>query len=198
MRCTGRHDGGATQERETVRPGWVLWLLIFGLVVLLSACGGPSAPNPPGGRYTSAPYHFSVNYPQGWQANVAPGASDTIPLTVIITRTGGNQVASHVSTFTIVVFDLKALGKLDKKLAARLKNLGSDKSLHSTQIAGVAGYQSAPVDQPVTGAADVSITHTDYYILRGNYEYQLSTDAVSSDDAKGALETILNSFAFTS
>lgn len=192
-------------------------LLIVG--VMMAACGGPSAPNPPASTCVSGQYHFQMNYPQGWQAqvvvvkvdpassplscvqagsaNITPGGSAAIPLTVILTHTNGKQVASHVSTFTIAVVNLTELQKVDPNSAKQARALDKDKSLHALQLAGTTAYKSDPVDQPVTGA-EVSITHTDYYIVRDTFEYQISTDSVSDDGAQGALQDMLQSFAFIS
>ncbi|GAC1455210.1 MAG: hypothetical protein PVSMB4_15770 [Ktedonobacterales bacterium] len=43
----------------------------------------------------------------------------------------------------------------------------------------------------------LSDTHTDYYLVHGGYEYQLSTDAVSNDNAAPALAAMLRSFVIT-
>lgn len=202
---------------------WRRWTLFAPLLLLLSilvaACGGPSAPNPPARSCVSSPYHFQLNYPDGWKAqvvvvkvdpaaspltcvqagsaDVTPGGSAAIPLTVILTHTNGKQVASHVSTLTIEVISLSDLQTIDPNSAKKARELAQDKTLHALQLAGTTAYKSDPVDQPVTGA-DVSITHTDYYLVRGTFEYQLSTDSVSDDDAQSALQSMLQSFAFTS
>ncbi len=185
----------------------------------MAACGGPSAPNPPASTCVSSQYHFQVNYPQGWQAqvlvikkdattspltclqadssNIHDGGSAAIPLTVVLTHTNGKQVASHVSTFTIEVIDLTALQQIDAKSATAARQLSKDKTLHALQLAGITAYKDDPVDQTVAGA-DIKITHTDYYLVRDSLEYQLSTDAVSDDGAQDALQSMLQSFAFTS
>lgn len=218
---------GSVPSEQRAKAGWTaqprrtmvlpLFLLLVG--ALMAACGGPSAPNPPASTCVSSQYHFQLNYPQGWQAQVVvvkanqsaspltcvkagsaditPGGSAAIPLTVILTHTNGKQIASHVSTFTIEVIDLTALQQIDANSAKAARQLNKDKSLHTLQLAGITAYKDDPVDQPVTGA-DVSITHTDYYLVRDSFEYQLSTDAVSDDGAQDALQTMLQSFAFTS
>lgn len=194
----------------------VLLLCVLGIVT--AACGGPSAPNPPARTCVSSQYHFQLNYPEGWKAqavvvkvdpsaspltcvqagsaDVTPGGSAAIPLTVILTHTNGKQVASHVSTLTIEVISLSELQRIDADSAKKARELAKDKTLHGVQLAGTTAYAADPVDQPVTGA-DVSITHTDYYLVRDAFEYQFSTDAVSDDGAQAALQSMLQSFAFT-
>jgi hypothetical protein len=116
---------------------------------------------------------------------------------MILTHTNGKQVASHVSTLTIEVISLSELQRIDAASAKKAHELAKDKTLHALQIGGATAYRSDPVDQPVTGA-DVSITHTDYYLVRDAFEYQISTDAVSDDGAQAALQSMLQSFALTS
>jgi hypothetical protein len=212
-----KRNSAVSREVRRYRP--VLFVaLLCTLGIIMGACGGPSAPNPPARTCISGQYHFQLNYPDGWKAqavvvkvdpsaspltcvqagsaDVTPGGSAAIPLTVILTHTNGKQVASHVSTLTIEVISLSELQRIDADSAKKARELAKDKTLHAVQLAGLTAYESDPVDQPVTGA-DVSITHTDYYLVHDSVEYQLSTDAVSDDGAQAALQSMLQSFAFT-
>jgi hypothetical protein len=169
---------------------------LLGLVVLLalSACGTvASTPKHdlPGGVYTNAPYHFRIAYPQGWQVNVSPAreSSAISPVTVLITRSGELQAnGSLVSTFTIIVLSTGAA-----PVATAVARLRKDPSVHALTLSGMPAYQAAPVQQPIPNT-QFSDTHTDYFLIHGGYEYQLSTDAVQGDNASAALEAMLQSF----
>lgn len=158
----------------------------------LAACGARSsqpALNLPQGTYTSATYHFSISYPAGWQANVAPDGSQIIPLTLLITRTSDRQApGSLIATLTIAVFNLS-----NPAMAASTAQLRTDPTKHHVTIAGLMAYASAPTQQQVPGTTATD-THVDYYLIHGGYEYQLSTDAVSRDHANAALSAMLASF----
>lgn len=142
-------------------------------------------------------------------ASPTPGAIVAVPLQVSITRTGARTTEVPViSTFAITVWDLH-----DLSAAAQAANLVHDPALHSVTIGGQQGYATVPVREPIlpaggtggttatgtagTTASAVTDTHTDYYVLRDGFEYQISTDAISGDNADGALQAMLQSFTFT-
>jgi hypothetical protein len=191
------------------RRGGVAGVGILFMGLALAACGQKAAapPQPPGGICKNDTLHFSLTYPKGWLANVAPqslsatpaanltcDALTTLPASIFITRTGSTQPAgSLVSTFTISVLDAhnpdiaKSITRLQQQAAA------PNAPLHVTKIAGLPAYQSNPVQQqlPNSGASD---THVDYYIITPKYEYALSTDSVQGDAADEALQAMLSSF----
>lgn len=161
------------------------------LCLALQACGGsPSAPNPPGGVYSSVAYGFKVSYPTGWKVN-ALTAPTSAPLILIITKSAVSSApGAQVSTFTLDVLSLK-----DKSIAANAALLPKNKSLTHITLAGLPAYRDTPsVEQ--TPNSSVVVTHTDYYLLHGDFEYQISTDAVSGDTT--ALQGIVNSFSIIS
>ena len=170
------------------------------LVCLVSAaCGTASAPtlNLPGGTYTSADFDFHITYPRNWLANPSeatpPGdaASDPIPFTLTITRTGdAHSDAALVSTCTITVMNLK-----NSDIAKSVDGLATNTTLQTMTIGGAAGYVSAPLVQDIPNS-QISVTHTDYYVAHGGYEYQISTDSVKGDHADGDLRGMVQSFGF--
>lgn len=175
-------------------------ILVVAVVASLSiaACGSPTVPQLPAGAYSNTTYNFHIAYPRNWKANPfvsTPAAGDTspsaIPFTLVITRTGDTHgVAAFISTCTITVMNLK-----NSDIAKSAKSLASDKTLQPVKIGGVQGYKSSPLVQNVPNS-QISVTHTDYYVLHGDYEYQLSTDSVKGDNADGDLQSIIASFAF--
>ncbi|MEO7003287.1 MAG: hypothetical protein ABI068_15850 [Ktedonobacterales bacterium] len=176
-------DGGANVNRRA--PGALIACLLLSLALV--ACGSQPPPNLPGGTYSSAQYHFKVTYPNGWQTNASTQASATAPLILIITRSSvRSEPGSLVSTFTLDVLSLQ-----DKSVAALAKKLPTNKSLTRTTLAGLTAYTDTPLQQQSTNG-QVTITHTDYYLVHGAYEYQLSTDALTGDSS--ALASIVNSF----
>lgn len=184
------------------RPGrrYALALTLAGMMCLaLAACGSASAPklNLPGGTYSSATYDFHITYPRNWLANPseATPASDgsvlPIPFTLIITRTGdAHSAASLISTCTVTVMNLK-----NSDIAKSAAGLATNKFLQTMSIGGVSGYASAPLAQDIPNS-EISVTHTDYYVVHGGFEYQISTDSVKGDNADGDLRSIVESFSF--
>jgi len=169
--------------------GWASGVLIacLALSLTLAACGTQAPPNLPGGTYSSAQYHFKVTYPNGWKTNVSTQASATVPLILIITRSSAlNESGSLISTFTLDVLNMQ-----DKDIAKLAKQLPTNKSLTRTTLAGLTAYTDTPMQQQSSNG-QVTITHTDYYVVSGGYEYQLSTDALTGDGP--ALASIVNSF----
>jgi len=162
-------------------------LIGIGLLCLaLAACGNPSAPNPPAGVYSSAAYGFTVRYPTGWKAN-ALTAQTSAPLILIITKSAtGSTPGAQVSTFTLDVLSLS-----DKSIAANAALLPKNKTLTHITLAGQPAYRDTPATQSAQGSS-VVVTHTDYYLLHGGYEYQISTDAIPGDAT--AVQGIVNSF----
>ncbi len=160
------------------------------LCLALTACGNPSAPNPPGGVYSSAAFGFKVSYPTGWKANALTAATSA-PLILIITKSAtGSTPDAQVSTFTLDVLRLS-----DKTIAASAALLPKNKTLTHITLAGLPAYRDTPITQNGQGAS-VAVTHTDYYAVHGAFEYQISTDTVPGDAA--AMQGIVNSFTFVS
>jgi len=176
----------------------IKWCLISLAVVALAACGRSAPPlqAPIGGVYTSKEYHFSVTYPSGWQVNNSSGtvASSTIPLEIVITRVNAQASGgAQVSSFTVAVFNAH-----NKDVAAEINNLllqahAAKSTLKPITIGGINGYQDKSVQTTIPGS-QITDTHTDYYLLTSNYEYQISIDALSSDNVTGVLQAMLQSF----
>jgi hypothetical protein len=161
--------------------------------LMLAACGESL----PGGTYTSSAYHFRVSFPAGWQATAASGDAATIPLVVTFTRSSAHTSgAPMVSTLTVTVLNLS-----DRYLFGAAAKLAHDPRLQRTTLSGLPAYASPPDQQAIPGAmgtpSALTDTHTDYYLVHGGYEYQLSTDAVSGDNADADLQSMLQSFALT-
>jgi hypothetical protein len=154
--------------------------------MLTAACGDSSLP---GGVYTSQQYHFKVSYPAGWQANAKQQSDAPAPLIVIITRSSERSTAgSIISSLTIDVLDLNNAG--GPQVAAQL---AQDKSLTPITLSGLTAYRDQPTRQQGAGnVSNFAVTHTDYFIVHGAYEYQISIDALSGDEA--ALDTMARSF----
>jgi hypothetical protein len=191
------------------------------LLVALGACGTTQnyvAPPLPGGTYTSAPYHFKIQYPAGWSATVAGcdatqvtgsgcatlGGTATsnqpsaAPLQITITHTAQHTTtAPTVSTFSITVLDLSVAS-----VAAQAAGIAQDTGLHPTNLAGLPAYASTPSQQALPGAggtpsATLVDVHTDYYLVHGGYEYLISVDMLSGDSSQADLDAMLRSFALS-
>ncbi|HLY31605.1 MAG TPA: hypothetical protein VKQ36_11290 [Ktedonobacterales bacterium] len=162
------------------------------LCLALQACGSgnPAPPSVPGGVYKSVTYHFQVRYPAGWQAN-ATTANTSAPLILTITQTNVRSAqGALISIFTLEVLSLK-----DPTVRKSANQLASDKTLTHITLAGLPAYRDTPLTQQSPGA-QASVTHTDYYLLHGAYEYQISTDALKGEEA--TLQSIVNSFTIVS
>ena len=167
-------------------PGVALTLLAF-LMFALSACGTTTT-SLPGGVYASAQYHFSVTYPTGWEANTSSQPNAPSPLIVIITRSGTHQPpGSQISSLTIDVLDMSNAG-----VAQTATALSKNKALSKTTFGGQPAYSDKPT---VETNAGVSLTHSDFYVVRGAYLYQVSTDALAGDGP--ALDTMAQSFTLS-
>lgn len=194
-------------------------LALMGMLAL-AACGQSFTSNLrplPGGTYANATYHFTIAYPSGWSYTVLSCGSDQqggsgcdslqgtsassgaapIPLQVTITREGVLTTNSPaVSALTITVLDLS-----DEYVAKSAAGLASDASLKKTTLAGTTAYASAPVQQEIPGSNGTpsanTDTHTDYYLVHGAFEYQITVDALSGDGSEAALQDMVQSFAFT-
>lgn len=181
---------------------WLLRTLAIALAgmacLIIAACGSPTVLHLPGGVYSSTTYGFHVTYPPNWKANPsestpsgAGSAVTAIPFNLIITRTGDtHSVASLISTCTITVMNLK-----NSDIATSAATLPTDKALQPATIGGVQGYKSSPLTQDIPNT-QISVTHIDYYVVHGDYEYQISTDSVKGDNANSDLQSIIASFAF--
>jgi hypothetical protein len=156
------------------------------VVALIAACGEPSLP---AGVYTNQQYHFKVSYPAGWQVNVSQQSDADAPLIVIITRSGAHSVTgSIISSLTIDVLKLSDVGgpQISTQLA-------QDKTLTPVTLSGLTAYQDKPTQQKGAGnESSFTVTHTDYFIVHGGYEYQMSIDALSGDES--TLEAMTHSF----
>lgn len=182
------------------------WLLRASAAVLMgvaclviAACGSPSTPqlHLPGGTFSSATYGFHVTYPRNWKLNPydatpsASGSAVAIPFNLVITRTGDtHSAASLISTCTITVMNMK-----NTDIAKSAANLATNKALHAATIGGAQGYKSSPLVQNIPNT-QISVTHIDYYVIHGGYEYQISTDSVKGDNADADLESMIASFGF--
>ena len=190
---------GVRVVRAVGRRGYGRWAVLTLALLLALAVSGcrlkTAAVKPtalPGGLYTNAQYHFAVRYPTGWNPNVAATGSAVAPLQVTITRSSdlsGN--GSVVSTFTIDVFDAT-----NATIPKTITNLPKQAGVQRITLAGVPAYQSPSASQQIPGSS-VTVTHTEYDIITGGYEYQLSTDAVQGDGADAALSGMLSSFQIT-
>lgn len=165
----------------------------------IAACGSPSAPtlNLPGGTYSSATFDFHITYPRNWLATPSEatpssdGSSDAIPFSLTITRAGdARSAAALVSTCAIIVMNMK-----NSDIATSAKELTTNTTLTATTIGGATGYVSAPLIQDIPNS-QISVTHTDYYVIHGGYEYQISTDSVKGDNADADLRAMVASFGF--
>lgn len=180
--------------RVSLRIALVLW--IFGSLALAACRGTTTQPTLPGGTYRSDTFHFSVTYPAGWQVNIAPAAtaSQGIPLHIAITRTSTLQSTNAlISNCSILV-----LNTHDSNIAIQINLLreriaGKDARLHAVSLGGRPGYQEQPVRQEIPGT-QVSDTHTNYYLLLSDYVYEISTDAISSDNVDALLQSMVASF----
>jgi hypothetical protein len=181
--------------RQSTGP--LMWALVLLAVAALSACrSAPPPPSTAGGTYTSARYHFSVTYPSGWQVNTPHGStlSTTVPLEIVITRIDAQAAGgAQVSAFTLAVYNAK-----DQVAATQINQLltkahQADSPLKPITISGKSGYQDKPVEGTVPGT-QVTDTHIDYFLITTNYEYQISIDALSSDNSMSELQGMLKSF----
>lgn len=180
---------------QRVRDSGGLALLACGVLLaclMVQACGpsNPAPPSVPGGSYTSATYHFKVTYPAGWRAN-ATLANTRAPLILTITQSNVRSAQGAL----ISIFTLNVLSLSDPTVRASSNKLASNPALTHITLAGRPAYRDAPVTQQSPGA-QTSITHTDYYLVYGGYEYQMSTDALQGDTA--TLQSIVNSFTIVS
>ena len=154
-------------------------MVVAGL--LLAACRtSVAAPNPPAGVYKSAPLHFSVSYPTGWQAAPTPAdqSSPAVPLTLVITRSGDTAATGSVSSFMLTVFDLRVGAVATPAAQLKQKALAPNSPLRAVTLAGQTAYQDAPAQRPLPGGSNLTISHTDYYLFTASYEYQISVESV--------------------
>jgi hypothetical protein len=187
----------ALSGRRSLQAALALCILVG---VALAGCRSTPTQAPlPGGTYRNDAFHFSVNYPAGWQVNIAPAAdaSQGIPLHVVITRTSTVQTTNElISNWSLLVLNTR-----DSNIAAQIKPLKDriqrhDANLHAMTLGGEPGYQEQPLQQQIPGT-DASDTHTNYYLLLGDYVYEISTDAISNDHADAALQSMITSFTIT-
>lgn len=169
---------------------------MLALALAVCGCGTTSTqlPPEPSGTYASATYHFSVTYPDGWKTTTLPGGSTAIPLTITITHIGSAQAeGAFVSTFTLAVIDTTSPDEATP--VAQLKQqIAAHAALTPITLSGQSAYQDTPQQKTLPNGGP-TITHTDYYLLAGRYEYAISTDAVSTDSGAGAaLLAMVHSF----
>lgn len=194
-------QSGRVYVQHRTRSGYISKRLILALCVLVSlalaACRATTTQSTlPGGTYRNDTFHFSVSYQTGWQVNVAPAstASQGIPLHVVITRTTSLQSnSSLVSNCSITVLNTQNsdVALLLKPLKDRIQR--KDTRLRAVSLGGQPGFQEEPVRQDIPGT-QLSDTHTNYYLLLGTYVYEINTDAISSDNADAALQSMVASF----
>jgi hypothetical protein len=171
-------------QRRSLASAFAACALAFCLASM-AACGGSTLP---AGTYSSAPYHFKVSYPAGWQANISQQSGAAAPLILIITRSGSPTSGALTSSLTIDVLVLSDVGGPNVAV-----NLAKDKTLSPATISGFPGYQDQPAQQQGAGNMSAEIvTHTDYYLVHGDYEYQISLDALPGDQK--TLNTMARSF----
>lgn len=195
-------------------------LLALTAILALAACGTTYKSNLrplPAGTYTSAAFHFKITYPSGWGYTVLSCGTDQhggsgcdslhgttastgptpIPLQLSITREGVLTTDSPaVSELTVTVLDMS-----DSNVAAAAAGVATDPTLSKITLAGIAAFASKPLQQAIPGSngtpSAITDTHTDYYLIHGGFEYQLSVDALSGDGSDAALQAMVQSFAFT-
>lgn len=155
--------------------------------IMFAACGSDSSL--PSGVYTNQQYHFRITYPAGWQVNTSQQSGANAPLIVIITRSGArNTPGSIISSLTIDVLALDNAG--GTQVAAQLAN---DKTLTPITLSGQTAYHDKPSQQQGAGNESAfTVTHSDYYLVHGAYEYQISVDALAGDES--ALDTMAQTF----
>ncbi|HEU5345815.1 MAG TPA: hypothetical protein VFU60_15820, partial [Ktedonobacterales bacterium] len=111
------------------------------------------------------------------------------PLIVIITRTGTHQPpGSQISSLTIDVLDMSNAG-----VAQTAAALSKNSALSKVTFGGQPGFADKPTVETNAGA---TLTHSDFYVVRGAYLYEVSTDALVGDGP--ALQTIAQSFTLLS
>ena len=190
---------GTRRSALTRLPALACVVIVAGF--LLVACRtSVAAPNPPAGVYKSAQLHFSVSYPTGWQAAPTPAdqSSPAVPLTLVITRAGDTAASGSVSSFMVTVFDLRVGAVATPAAQLKQKALAPNSPLRPVTLARQTAYQDAPAQRPLPGGANLTISHTDYYLFTASYEYQISVESVSGEHADADLARILQSFTLTS
>ena len=189
---------GRARRDDGARRLGVVAALGLALALALGGCGATSAPGNtvvlPSGSYTSQPYHFALRYPTGWKLLVATQTSTAIPLEVEVTHTGALKGSgSLISTFNVSVLNAQDANVQEGISALQRLAAESNSPLRPVTIAGKSAYQEGPIQQAIPNSQD-SEAHTDYYILLHDYEYKISTDAITSDNANADLSAMLASF----
>lgn len=188
----------ATHRRNGAR----LWLgtvalLVLALACLVSAACGTSTARPPkllAGTFTSDAYHFRLSYPDGWKLTTLPNTSSAIPLTLEITHTSTLQAsASFVSTLNLTVANIHDPAEATPVALLQKQLRAPGGGYQTITLAGRPAYQDSPTQQ-ISPDGTLTITHTDYYLFAGSFEYAFSTDAVSADGGDAALQQMLQSF----
>jgi hypothetical protein len=192
----------ATYRRSGARV-WLgaVALLALALVTLASAACGTTTARPPAlhaGTFTSDAYHFRLSYPDGWKLTTLPDTSPAIPLTLQITHTSILQAsASFVSTLALSVVNIHDPAEATPVALLQKQLHAAGGGYQAITLAGRPGFQNAPTQQ-TSPDGKLTITHTEYYLFAGTYEYAFSTDVVSGDGADGPLQQMLQSFALLS
>lgn len=200
LRESGARRERASAARRPIRRLLSVVIGVFLIAITVAACGStpPAPPKAHGGTYTSTDFHFSIAYPDGWQAQPITGdqSSTIIPLTVDITRTGAVQTQGpRVSNLTITVFNARDPNVQRAIASLQARSQAVPPTVKTLTLAGKPAFQTNPNTQQAPGV--VGITHTDYFLIAGGYEYQLATDAVSGDNADSQLQAMLQSFTLT-
>ncbi len=172
-------------------------LLTATLALTLAACGSLSAAPPPkqsAGIYTSAQYHFRLTYPAGWTLTTLPGGSTAIPLSVQIAHVGAQTQGTLLSTFTLAVIDTTSAAEATPFAQLKQQIAAPKSSLTPVTLSGHPAYQAVPVQEKAPDGSLIG-TRTDYYLLAGRYEYDITTESVSSDSGSDTvLQTMVQSF----
>lgn len=183
-------------QARVTRARVAVALCVFVSMALVGCRSTTSQLALPGGMYRSDAFHFTVTYPEGWQVNVAPAAtaSQGVPLHVIITRTASVQTnSSLVSNCSITILNTRDpnIARAIEPLKTRIQK--KDVHLHTVSLGGKPGYQEDAAQQEIPGT-QMSDTHTNYYLLLNDYVYEISTEAISSDNADATLRAMVASF----
>jgi hypothetical protein len=116
---------------------------------------------------------------------------------VVITQTSTDQIDSAlISSFTVTVLNAGDPAIASAIASQKAQASGANPVLKTIALAGQSAWQAQPMTKQLQDS-DQSATHTDYYLLHGAYEYQLSTDAITGGGADAALAAMLKSFTFT-
>lgn len=174
--------------------GVALGVLALSLAMVGCRAQTTALPQTAGGTYSSDAYHFRMTYPNGWKLVEQQSTGSAVPLVVTLTRISALQASnSFVSTLTVTVFDLHAPDEATPYAQLQAQIHDKKTPLKQITLAGHPAYRDAPTQQ-TSPDGKTTVTHTDYYLLTSVFEYQISTDAVSSENADADLSAMVTSF----